>query len=118
MWADVNVGLDSALYFPSGWRLLLRGVRGRLLGSYVIVVLVLLVGLAAAFSSMHVLQTHFTHTVNVVDALSETAGRIDKLLNVEETSTRGYLLTGNQAFIHDFSAASGRLPALRAKALA
>ena len=112
------MGLDSALNFPSGWRLLFRGVRGRLLGSYVVLVLVLLVGLAAAFSSMQVLRTHFTHTVNTVDALSETVSQIEKRLDVQETSIRGYLLTGNDTFRQAFSASSEGLPALQVKAAA
>ncbi len=112
------MGLDSTLNFPSGWRLLFRGVRGRLLGSYVVLVLVLLVGLAAAFSSMQVLRTHFTHTVNTVDALSETVSQIEKRLDTQETSIRGYLLTGNDTFRQAFSASSEGLPALQVKAAA
>ncbi len=110
------MGLDSALNFPSGWRLLLRGVRGRLLGSYVILVLVLLVGLAAAFSSMNLLRTHFIHTVNIVDALSETTAGIERRLDAQETSFRVYLLTGDLAYSRAFSVSAATLPALTSKA--
>jgi signal transduction histidine kinase/CHASE3 domain sensor protein len=110
------MGHDSALNFPSGWRLLIRGVRGRLLGSYVILVLVLLVGLSAAFSSMQVLRTHFIHTVNTVDALTETVMRIERRLDAQESTARGYLLTGDPSDVGPYVAAEDALPALTTKA--
>ncbi|MGH2386771.1 MAG: CHASE3 domain-containing protein, partial [Chloroflexota bacterium] len=94
-------------------RTIFRGVRARLLLSYVVLVLGLLFGMTAAFSSMQVLRTHFTHTVNTVDAVANTIFRIENLQNEEETDLRGYLLTGDALFLRRYQAAARALPPLQ-----
>jgi signal transduction histidine kinase/CheY-like chemotaxis protein/CHASE3 domain sensor protein len=100
---------------PHGWRAAFRGVRALLFGGNAAMVFVLLVGLVAAFSSTQVLSTNFTHTVNTVDALSTAQAQGIKLLEDEETSLRGYLLTGDKTFLQPYTAASHELPPILAR---
>ncbi|HVC83135.1 MAG TPA: ATP-binding protein [Chloroflexota bacterium] len=99
----------------SRWRAVYRGVRGRLLGSYAALVVVLVVGLSVAFSSTQVLRSHFTHTVSTVDVLTDSVVKAVKLHDDEETSLRGYLLTGDPVFLEPYTAAVRALPALPAE---
>jgi signal transduction histidine kinase/CHASE3 domain sensor protein len=110
------MGMDAMPRFSSDPRGLFRGVRGRLLGSYVVLVFGLLFGLAAAFSSMQVLRTHFMHTVNTLDAVASTVSQIENLRHEEETSLRGYLLTGDAMFTRRYEAAARTLPLLQGRA--
>jgi signal transduction histidine kinase/CHASE3 domain sensor protein len=110
------MGMDSAPTLFSGWRGIFVGVRGRLLASYIVLVLGLLFGMTAAFSSMQVLRTHYTHTVNTVDAVARAVSRIENLQHEGEAGFRGYLLTGDPMFMRRYTAASRALPSLETRA--
>gem|GEM_PF-1580466 len=110
------MGMDAVPRFSSGPRAIFGGVRGRLLGSYVVLVLGLLFGMAAAFSSMQVLRTHFIHTVNTLDAVASTISQIENVRHEEEASLRGYLLTGDAMFARRYEAAARTVPPLQAHA--
>src|SRR5579864_7600013 len=108
--------MNAVSRFSSGPRAIFGGVRGRLLGSYVVLVLGLLFGMSAAFSSMQVLRTHFIHTVNTLDAVASTVSQIENVRHEEETSLRGYLLTGDAMFARRYEAAARTLSSLTAHA--
>src|ERR687883_919944 len=93
-------------------------IRVRLLVSYV--VMIGLPGLAWAVTAFMTSTLHATyaHTVNVVDALSTDVVLRTKLMDDEETSLRGYLLTGQLIFLQPYAAARAALPALRRRTVA
>jgi diguanylate cyclase (GGDEF)-like protein len=80
-------------------------------------VVILLLGVTWAVGAYSVGQvnTRLDHTVDVDDAvLSNITGQI-KLLDDEETGLRGYLLTGDPAFLAPYTHAHRLLPRLRAQ---
>src|SRR5205085_1362779 len=88
-------------------------IRVRLLVSYV--AMIGLPGLAWAMTASMTSTLHatYTHTVNVVDALSTDMVLRTKLMDDEETGLRGYLLTGQPVFLQPYAAAQAALPTLR-----
>ena len=110
--ATVSTGPGLAGERPSGRRRPLRGVRVRLFTGYGLLLLMMLVGLAAAFSSANVLQSDLTHTVNTVDVLSSANTRVAGLLAGQHAGLNGYLLTGKTEYQADFDMAGRAIPAV------
>ncbi len=110
------VGIDWVPDVSSGWRGIFRGVRGRLLAGYIVLVLGLLFGMTAAFAGIQVLRAHYTHSVNTLDAVAGAVSRIENLQHEAEAGLRGYLLTGNPMFRRRYADAVRALPALQQRA--
>jgi signal transduction histidine kinase/CHASE3 domain sensor protein len=88
-------------------------IRVRLLASYVVMIGLPGLAWAVTASMTSTLRATYTHTVNVVDALSTDVVLRTKLMDDEETGLRGYLLTGQPIFLQPYAAARAALPALR-----
>jgi signal transduction histidine kinase/DNA-binding response OmpR family regulator len=98
-----------------GWWHARRRILTRLLGGYLLLVVVLGVGFGVANSDTMLVSSRFTHTVTTVDALSTTVVEIVKQLDDEETGTRGYLLTNSAVYLAPYYQAERVLPSLRAR---
>src|SRR5919204_469323 len=88
-------------------------IRVRLLVGYVVMIGLPGLAWAVTASMTSTLRATYTHTVNVVDALSTDVVLRTKLMDDEETGLRGYLLTGQPVFLQLYAAARVALPALR-----
>ncbi|HKO23820.1 MAG TPA: ATP-binding protein [Chloroflexota bacterium] len=88
-------------------------IRVRLLVSYVVMIALAGLSWAVTASMTSTLRAGYTHTVNVVDALSANVVLRTKLMDDEETGLRGYLLTRQPVFLQPYAAARAALPALR-----
>jgi len=88
-------------------------IRVRLLVSYVVMIGLPGLAWAVTASMTSTLHATYTHTVNVVDALSTDVVLQTKLMDDEETGLRGYLLTGQPVFLQPYAAARAALPAIR-----
>src|SRR5581483_9726159 len=90
-------------------------VKSRLLAGYLTLVLLLAGSWVVAASSAGRVRASYEHAVRVDSALIDNIALRTKLLDDEETGSRGYLLTYRDGFLEPYRAAERRLPAVRAQ---
>jgi len=95
-----------------------RGIGMLHLVGYLAVLGLLCAAGGAAIAGISTVRDHYTHTVEVTDALN--AAVLDQIrhLDDQETGLRGYLLTGQASYLQPYSAAARDIPSLRARSLA
>lgn len=90
-------------------------VRTRLLAGYLSLVLLLAGSWVVAASSAGRVRASYEHAVRVDSALIDNIDLRTKLLDDEETGSRGYLLTYRDGFLQPYRAAKRQLPSVRAE---
>lgn len=95
----------------------LRGIGKLHLVGYLAVLVLLLAAGGAAVSGINIVRDHYTHTVDVTDALNASVLDQIRLLDDQETGLRGYLLTGQASYLQPYNAAAGKISGLRARSL-
>lgn len=84
---------------------------------YLVVLAFLCAAGGAAIAGIRTVSDHYTHTVEVTDALNAAVLDQTRLLDDQETGLRGYLLTGQASYLQPYNAAAGEIPVLRGRAV-
>ncbi len=119
--ADQQTSNNSRVRFHAPSRVasvsvLLNGtVRSRLLTGYLILIVLLAGSWVVAAVSASRVRENYQHAFRVDSALIDNVNLRVKLLDDQETSVRGYLLTNRNRYLQPYHAALRQLPSVRAE---